>query len=194
MNPWEVCALEYRYTSTATKDPKQLQYAQDHGTSDINDPLIYPGLYCPSGLDIMTVLFRVYARPNPQINLGPIDCSVCMIVCDLVQADHPIVYASDAFLAMTGYRMDEIKGKNCRFLQAPGGKVAAKSTRQYVDSKTVCGLRDAIKGNKEHRATLTNFTKDGRPFVNILSLIPIAWDSPGYRYSIGFQCDQASLA
>lgn len=156
---------------------------------------MYPGLYCPSGLDMMTVLFRVYGRPNPQINLGPIDCSVALIVCDLAVADNPIVYASDPFLQMTGYRMHEIQGKNCRFLQAPGGDVKPKLSRKYVDKTTVRGMRDSIKANKEHQTTLTNFRKDGRPFVNILTLIPITWEgSNDYRYSVGFQCDKGSLA
>lgn len=159
--------------------------------SDVADPLIYPGLYAPSGLDVMTVLFRIYARPNPQINLGPIDCSVAMIVCDLAVSDNPIVYASDAFLAMTGYRMGEIKGKNCRFLQAPSGNVKPRSIRKHLDRKTIRGMRDAIKANQEHQTTITNFKKNGEPFVNILSIIPIQWDGAEYRYSVGFQCEKA---
>lgn len=161
--------------------------------SDAAEPLIYPGLYCPSGLDVMTVLLRIYGRPNPQINLGPIDCSVALIVCDLALPDHPIVYASDAFQQMTGYHWDEIKGRNCRFLQAPGGKVSPKSVRKYADKSAVRGMRESIKANREHRTTITNFRKDGTPFVNILTLIPIRWDGPNYRYSVGFQCDEASL-
>lgn len=163
-------------------------------SDDTYDTPIYPGLYCPSGLDMMTVLFRVYARPNAQIKLGPIDCSVALIVCDLAQTDNPIVYASDPFLQMTGYRMNEIQGKNCRFLQEPGGIVMPKSSRKHVDKSTIRGMRDAIKANKEHQTTITNFTKDGKPFVNILTLIPITWDSHEFRYSVGFQCDKASLA
>lgn len=137
----------------------------------------------------MTVLFRIYARPDPQINLGPIDCSVALIVCDLALPDQPIVYASDPFLQMTGYQMNEIRGKNCRFLQAPDGNVKAKSVRPYADKRTIRGMRDAIKANKEHRTTITNFRKDGTPFVNILTIIPIPWDGQDYRYSVGFQYD-----
>lgn len=139
---------------------------------------------------MMTVLFRIYARPNPQINLGPIDCSVALIVCDLALPDHPIVYASDPFLQMTGYHMDDIRGKNCRFLQAPGGNVKPKSVRKSVDKRTVRGMREAIKMNKEHQTTITNFKKDGSAFVNILSIIPIPWDGKEFRYSVGFQCEK----
>lgn len=113
-----------------------------------------------------------------------------MIVCDLAVSDNPIVYASDAFLAMTGYRMGEIKGKNCRFLQAPSGHVKPHSTRKHVDRKTVRRMRDAISENKEHQTQITNFKKNGEPFLNILSIIPIPWDGPDYRYSVGFQCEK----
>jgi PAS domain-containing protein len=33
--------------------------------------------------------------------------------------DNPIVYASQGFLNLTGYAMDQILGRNCRFLQGP---------------------------------------------------------------------------
>lgn len=135
----------------------------------------------------MTVLFRIFARPNPQINLGPIDCSVALLVCDLALPDAPIVYASDPFMEMTGYRMNDIRGKNCRFLQAPGGNVQPHSARKYVDHRTIKGMREAVKSNKEHQTEITNFKKDGRPFVNILTIIPIQWDTPEFRYSVGFQ-------
>lgn len=181
--------MQYRFDSR--DDTKDIQAAQYTQNSDVVDPLIYPGLYAPSGLDLMTVLFRIYARPNPQINLGPIDCSVAMIVCDLAKPDNPIVYASDAFLAMTGYRMHEIQGKNCRFLQAPSGRVQPRSIRKHVDRKTVSSMRDAIKANKEHQTQVTNFKKNGEPFLNILSIVPIPWDGPEYRYSVGFQCEKA---
>lgn len=159
--------------------------------SDVVDPLIYPGLYCPSGLDVMTVLFRIYDRPNPQIDLGPIDCSVSLVVCDLAQSDVPIIYASDAFLAMTGYEKNEVLGRNCRFLQAPGGHVKPKSDRKHIDKKTIRGIREAINANKEHQTQVKNFKKNGKSFINILTIIPIPWDGEDYRYSVGFQCEKS---
>jgi PAS domain-containing protein len=33
--------------------------------------------------------------------------------------DNPIVFASQGFLEITGYRMDQVLGRNCRFLQGP---------------------------------------------------------------------------
>ncbi|KUI53002.1 White collar 1 protein [Cytospora mali] len=144
MNPWETCALEYRFTE---KDKKQdVQPAQPTttttttttkttGTPGTTDTLFYPGLYCPSGLDVMTVLLRIFARPNPEIDLGPVDSSVALVVCDLAAPDTPIVYVSDPFLELTGYRADEVVGRNCRFLQAPGGRVKPHSARKHVPTQ-----------------------------------------------------------
>ncbi|ROW08271.1 hypothetical protein VMCG_03154 [Cytospora schulzeri] len=185
----DALAKLYRFTEQDKKKraPQDTQPIETPGT---NDHLFYPGLYCPSGLDVMSVLLRIFARPNPEIDLGPIDGSVALVVCDLALQDVPIVYASDAFLALTGYQMDEIRGRNCRFLQAPGGRVPPRSAREHVGPEDIRGMREAIGSNKEHQTEITNFKKGGEPFVNILTIIPITWDSEDYRYSVGFQCQK----
>ena len=40
------------------------------------------------------------------------------VISDPHLPDCPIVFASDAFLELTGYSREEILGRNCRFLQA----------------------------------------------------------------------------
>lgn len=88
---------------------------------------------------------------------------------------------------LTGYSNAEIMGKNCRFLQAPGGKVRPKSERKYVDDKTVRKMRHAVRDNNEVEVKVANFRKDGTRFTNLLTMIPVHWDSQDYRYSVGFQ-------
>lgn len=61
------------------------------------------------------------SRPNPKINIGMVDLSCAFTLCDTSKPDSPIVYCSEAFEALTGYKSDEILGKNCRFLQSPRG-------------------------------------------------------------------------
>ena len=129
-------------------------------------------------------------RPNPQIPLGPIDCSVALLVCDLAQPDRPIVYASDPFLELTGYQANEVLGRNCRFLQAPGGIVEAGSTRQYVNQDIVTQMKMSVDQNQEVQVEVINFKKNGQQFLNLLTIIPIQWDGGSYRYSVGFQCDE----
>ena len=44
-------------------------------------------------------------------------CESSFLIVDMVADDMPIVYANDAFAALTGYAPQEIIGRNCRFLQ-----------------------------------------------------------------------------
>ena len=39
---------------------------------------------------------------------------VCFVLCCARETDMPIVYASESFLGMTGYKPEEIIGRNCR--------------------------------------------------------------------------------
>ncbi len=40
-----------------------------------------------------------------------------VLICDATQSDTPVVFVTDTFCSITGYRRDEILGRNCRFLQ-----------------------------------------------------------------------------
>lgn len=71
------------------------------------------GLYSSSDFDTLSVLSRVYTRPNPKIELGPVDDSVSFVVVDAHQPDFPIVYCSQNFHKLTGYGPSEIVGRNC---------------------------------------------------------------------------------
>jgi PAS domain S-box-containing protein len=111
-------------------------------------------------------------------------------MCDLEQQDCPIVYASDSFTQLTGYSQAEILGQNCRFLQAPGGKVRRSSTRKHVDKAVVKQMRHALERNEEVALEVTNFKKNGEKFVNLLAMIPVFWDSATPRYCVGFQAEK----
>ncbi|KAK3381394.1 putative vivid protein [Podospora didyma] len=158
--------------------------------AEVYDPqgLIYPGLYAPSDYDMLKILADIHARPNPQVELGPIDASCALIMCDLRQPDQPIVYASPSFLYLTGYTLAEVLGKNCRFLQAPGGKVKPKSTRKYVDKDTVKRMRKAVEKNTELQIEVVNFKKNGEQFNNFLTMIPVCVSSDTFDHCVGFQC------
>ena len=67
-------------------------------------PQPLPGLYSSSGFDMLGVLARVVARPNPQINIGPVDTSCSFLVVDARRYDMPIVFASSTFSELTGYQ------------------------------------------------------------------------------------------
>ena len=132
---------------------------------------------------------RVAMRPNPKINIGAVDLSCAFVMCDILREDQPIVYVSEAFERLTGYTKDEIVGRNCRFLQGPDGKISAGAKRTFVDGQTVHRLRSTIDDRNEIQASIINYRKGGQPFMNLITMIPIQWDSGEYRFYVGFQVD-----
>merc|ERR1711937_1017982 len=116
MNPWEAQALTHSFPDGGVADRSGLTPKASFNRRP--DPLIFPGLYCSSGFDIISILLQLRSRPDPDIDLGAVDCSVSLTLCDLEQPDTPIVYASPSFCELTGYSMNEVLGRNCRFLQS----------------------------------------------------------------------------
>ncbi|GAA5858593.1 hypothetical protein JCM5353_000388 [Sporobolomyces roseus] len=149
----------------------------------------FAGLYSTSGFDLLGVLARVAARPNPQIQIGPVDSSCAFAVVDARRWDQPLVFASDTFVKMTGYTNEEIIGRNCRFLQSPNGQTAQGAPRKYTDGNAAWHMRTHIQSGKESQSSLINYTKSGRPFINLVTIIPICWDTEEIAYFVGFQVD-----
>ncbi|CAE6445543.1 unnamed protein product [Rhizoctonia solani] len=73
--------------------------------------------------DVLGILAKVVMRPRPVIHLGPIDHTASCVIVDLDLPDRPLVWASDSFCQMSGYALEDIRGRNPRFMQAPGGHV-----------------------------------------------------------------------
>jgi PAS domain S-box-containing protein len=115
--------------------------------------------------------------------------SCAFILCDVTSHDDPIVYVSDAFERLTGYTKHEILGRNCRFLQSPDGKVDPGVKRKYVDDQTVFRLKEKIQARAEVQVSMINYRKGGQSFMNLLTMIPIEWNTTDYRFYVGFQVD-----
>lgn len=62
-----------------------------------------------------------------------------VVMADATEPDMPLVYANEAFYALTGYAPDEVLGSNCRFLQGPDTDPAAVTT-----------IRQAIAARRRH--------------------------------------------
>ncbi|ORE02908.1 hypothetical protein BCV72DRAFT_297098 [Rhizopus microsporus var. microsporus] len=158
-------------------------------TANTNNGDRYIGMYANTGFDMLSILSRVANRPNPQINLGPVDLSCAFVVVDAKQYDFPLVYVSPMFEKLTGYAPSEVIGRNCRFLQAPDGNVAIGSRRKYTDNTTVYHIKTHLIQGKESQSSIINYRKTGQPFVNLLTVIPISWDSDEIDYFVGLQVD-----
>lgn len=101
-----------------------------------------------------------------------------MIVTDPHQPDNPIVFANRAFLSMAGYSMEEVMGRNCRFLQGP-----------ETDLSTVAEVSEAIRDRHETNVELLNYRKDGTTFWNALYIAPIFDENKKLVYFFASQLD-----
>ncbi len=101
---------------------------------------------------------------------------VAAVVSDPKLPDNPIVACNEAFMALTGYRRDEIIGRNCRFLRGPG-----------TEPEQTAALREAIAGHRPTMVELINYKKDGTPFRNAVMIAPL-FDAAGkVTYYLGSQ-------
>ncbi|QYE33387.1 PAS domain-containing protein (plasmid) [Polymorphobacter sp. PAMC 29334] len=101
-----------------------------------------------------------------------------MVIVDPRQTDSPIVMANAAFLATTGYPIDEVIGHNCRFLQG-----------RDTDPKAVDEIRRAIADQCTLSIELLNYRKDGSSFWNELFLSPVHDDDGQLIYFFASQLD-----
>lgn len=101
-----------------------------------------------------------------------------MVVTDPRQADNPIVFCNEAFVRLTGYRRDEIYGRNCRFLQGPD-----------TDRDEVARLRAAVDVRTDVDVEVLNYRKDGTTFWNALYMSPVFNEDGELLYFFASQLD-----
>ncbi|KAI4344427.1 hypothetical protein L6164_011656 [Bauhinia variegata] len=122
--------------------------------------------------------------PFPVENL--LQTAPCgFVVTDALEPDHPIIYVNTVFEMLTGYRAEEVIGRNCRFLQCRGP--FAKRRHPFVDSSVVSEIRRCLEEGIEFQGELLNFRKDGSPLMNRLRLTPIYGDDQTITHVIGIQ-------
>lgn len=91
-----------------------------------------------------------------------------VIICDMSLSYAPIIYANSGFQSMTGYSLEEVVGRSCRFLQGP------KSDPEAIEA-----IRDSIRSGTQTDVRLINYRKNGSTYLNMLSLRPI-FDQDGH--------------
>ncbi|KAL7093120.1 hypothetical protein ACP275_11G023400 [Erythranthe tilingii] len=115
--------------------------------------------------------------------LQPAPCG--FVVTDALEPDHPIIYVNSVFETMTGYRAEEVLGRNCRFLQCRGP--FAKRRHPLVNPIKVAEIRKCMTEGTEFQGELLNFRKDGFPMMNRLRMTPIYGDDETITHIIGIQ-------
>lgn len=103
---------------------------------------------------------------------------LALVLCNPLLDDNPIVFASEAFEELTGYRRKDVIGRNCRFLQGEG-----------TEPERVAELRRAIEAGEEVTVEITNYRADGTAFCNRLSIAPVRNEAGEVALFLGIQRD-----
>ncbi len=85
-----------------------------------------------------------------------------VLIVSAIDPDMPLVYVNRAFEQVTGYHREEVIGRNCRLLQG------ADRSQPELEK-----IRRAIAEQRDGRALLRNYRKDGSLFWNMLYLTPV---------------------
>ena len=99
-------------------------------------------------------------------------------ITDPSQPDNPLVYVNSAFCRLTGYDVEHVLGRNCRFLQGKG-----------TDQGQLEMLRASLRDGQACVVELLNYRRDGSEFWNSLSVSPVNDENGELRFFIGVQTD-----
>jgi PAS domain S-box-containing protein len=99
-------------------------------------------------------------------------------ILDARSSEYPVTYANPAFVSMTGYGAEELRGKNLRLLRGADTDVAA-----------LTAMRDAFAAGRPTRVLLKNYRKDGKPFWNDLSASPLYDPAGRITHYVAVQTD-----
>jgi len=99
------------------------------------------------------------------------------VVTDPSLPDNPIVYATQGFLNLTGYALDQVLGRNCRFLQGP-----------ETDPKAVEKIRRSIEEGSDMSVCLLNYRVDGTTFWNQFFISALRDAAGNITNYVGVQC------
>jgi PAS domain S-box-containing protein len=100
-------------------------------------------------------------------DLGPFvvaaeETRMAMVFTDAKEPGHPIIFANDAFLSLTGYAKDEVLGQDFNFLVERG-----------ADAEALAKIESEFKGHSEGGAEIQYRRKDGSAFWAVLFISPV---------------------
>ncbi|MDE1182507.1 EAL domain-containing protein [Paraburkholderia sp.] len=85
-----------------------------------------------------------------------------VLITEAMPGGNQIRYANPAFQRITGYRFDEVTGRDCRFLQGDDH-----------DQPGIDEVRDALHAQRDVTTLVRNYRKDGSLFWNQLYIAPV---------------------
>ena len=85
-----------------------------------------------------------------------------VVISNANDPNNSIIFANSAFCRITGYNLEEIMGRNCRFMQ--------NGDHEQIELKMI---HAALARNQEIHVVVRNYRKDGSMFWNDLSISPV---------------------
>jgi PAS domain S-box-containing protein len=101
-----------------------------------------------------------------------------LMITDAQRLDNPLIYVNPAFERLSGYRADEVLGKNPRFLQGP-----------ETDWSLVRDLRKSLEAGRTFRSTIVNYRRDGSRFWNDLTVSAVRDADGRATHHVGILAD-----
>ncbi|MDD7930914.1 SpoIIE family protein phosphatase [Actinomycetospora straminea] len=99
-------------------------------------------------------------------------------ISDPAREQNPLVWVNPAFTRLTGYELDEVLGRNCRFLQGPN-----------TDPASISRIRTALDEERPITEVLLNYRRDGTAFWNQVSITPVLDGQGRVVNFVGVQSD-----
>src|SRR4051794_36597347 len=92
--------------------------------------------------------------------------------------DDPLVWVNPSFTRLTGYRLDEVVGRNCRLLQGPN-----------TDPAAIRRIGEALRRCEPITEVLLNSRRDGTAYWNQVSISPVTDGTGAVVNFVGVQND-----
>lgn len=97
-----------------------------------------------------------------------------VVISNAKDPNHAIIFANSAFCRITGYALEEVLGRNCRFLQSGDH-----------EQPELRAIRSSLTKLQEIHAVVRNYRKDGSLFWNDLSIAPVPDEFGNVTHFIG---------
>lgn len=120
---------------------------------------------------------------DEQVNSLIAASPIASVICNPRLPDNPIIACNQAFLDLTGYGVEEVLGRNCRFL-------AGSATEPWLTEV----IRDGVQNRRSTLVEILNYKKDGTPFRNAVLVAPIFDEQDELQYFVGSQVELAEGA
>lgn len=119
-----------------------------------------------------------HAERELQLRDRALSAATNGVIITRADGDMPVVYLNPAFEAITGYRADEMLGRNCRVLQG--------DDREQPE---IAKIYTALSQGEGCQAVVRNYRKNGSAFWNRMSIWPVKSSAGATTHFVGIQED-----